>query len=136
MTPEELGQFLDQIGNRVGPAGQHVFEIAVRQQATYAVVGLLFAGLWCWFALIVTLYFVKRGFKETKLETKWVEEHPNASEKQNPYYESYIWYLIALIPLGCLALPLFLIIPDKLIVLLNPEYNALIDILSHLPGAK
>lgn len=32
MTADEIGRILDELGDRLGPAGSHVFELAVRQQ--------------------------------------------------------------------------------------------------------
>jgi len=49
VTPEQITQLLDELGQRLGPAGEHVFQLAVRQAfidgwtmiGLFIVVGLL-----------------------------------------------------------------------------------------------
>ena len=43
MNPEDVGKILDEIGERIGPAGEYAFELAVRQQL---ITGALWTVLW------------------------------------------------------------------------------------------
>ena len=49
MNPEDVGRILDEIGERIGPAGEYAFELAVRQQ-------VIVGALWTVFlAAVITL---------------------------------------------------------------------------------
>jgi len=58
MNPDDLAKILDELGQRLGPTGSHVFELAVRQQVILGVIGLvagvtlvalgIIVGFWEW----------------------------------------------------------------------------------------
>ena len=57
MNPEDIGRILDEIGERIGPAGEYAWEVAVTGHriggfitigAGVAVLGIAAAGLWLW----------------------------------------------------------------------------------------
>lgn len=42
MTAEELSKILDELGERLGPAGEHVFQITMQRVAAEAIVSIVF----------------------------------------------------------------------------------------------
>lgn len=132
MTPEQLGQFLDQIGNRIGPAGAHVFDIAIRQAVISNLVISVITIIWFIVSIIIGLRFSSLWKKDyaTRAATrnKWDEGVPSEEKVLFEGIISISGFIVAAVSL--------LLLPPYLIGLLNPEYTALMDILSHLPGAK
>lgn len=68
MTPEEIGRLLDEIGERIGPAGEYAWAAAVRWTAIQAWFTI---GLW----LAITLAGVVLFLQYRKVDD-W--DHPNA----------------------------------------------------------
>ena len=53
MNPDDIARILDDLGQRLGPTGEYVFSLAVRQVYIDA-----FAGLLCWLAFAVINAFL------------------------------------------------------------------------------
>lgn len=120
MTADELGKILDELGQRLGPTGQHVFQLAVRQIIIEGIIGLI-AGV----VLVVLSVELWRKGKTWILSRETNSYSDDALDKGMP---------IGFMSLG-LAFPfgfgLFLVY-GALTTLTNPEYAALRDILSRI----
>jgi cellulose synthase/poly-beta-1,6-N-acetylglucosamine synthase-like glycosyltransferase len=114
MTPEQLTQFLDELGNRLGPTGSHVFDLAVRYQIISSCISILLA-------LATAIMFTALA--------KWIWK-----KREEMSDEDDIAVVSAIV---CIAYPLLMMIPVLFVFasmnrLLNPEYSAIQDILSRL----
>lgn len=112
MNPDDITRILDELGNRLGPAGQRAFELAVRYKVTDAIVGGLF-GL----ALVSLSVFGAR----------WVYKH-----EFNDPMDRDMAVLIGFLLAGIGALIGSVMVFLDLVTLLNPEYSALRDIIGAL----
>lgn len=64
MNPDEMGQLLDELGKRLGPAGEHVWSLAVQWQSVMGLIGLI-AGLLILIAVPVFLRIVWRVTRDS-----------------------------------------------------------------------
>lgn len=112
MNADEITRLLDELGKRLGPAGEHVFELAVRQQvivSTMWLIGASLVALICLTILVSAIVYVVR--------------HDDTADG----------------PFNAGAIALFLLIPTIVVAvlniptLLNPEYAAMVAILNTLP---
>ena len=118
MTPEQLAQILDELGTRLGPTGQHVFELAVRQvYINAAVVGIIF-GVW----LLITLVAAVPAYR-------W-------SQSGNSYSDRGFVLGTISVFWGIGGLLLFIMVVIYVPSIFNPEYAAIRDILSAIGRAK
>lgn len=112
MNPDDLVKILDELGRRLGPAGEHVFELAVRQVYIDGIT-----------AIILTVAFVVTNLILWPRVARYIEAGPRDGER------GIAGFLLALLDLfiGALVAVWFLIAAPAM---LNPEYAALKDILS------
>jgi hypothetical protein len=108
VNPDDIARILDDLGNRLGPAGEYVFALSVRYVVTDAILGLAFGAIAAVIAVVAA---------------RW------ASRQQ--YEEVLLGYLLAGVLGAIAALFGFL----NLRTLLNPEYAAIRDILSRVIGS-
>lgn len=121
MTPEELGRLLDELGQRIGPAGEHVFQLAVRQAVIDGVIGIIF-GL----TLVIGtgVIFVKA--------VKWILSRESTSSYNDDALDKGFPIGIMSLPAGLLIATGFVSLSSGISSLLNPEYAAIRDILSRI----
>jgi len=55
MTADDLAKILDELGQRLGPAGQHVFALAVRQQLIDGAIGAALIVVLVVLTILVTI---------------------------------------------------------------------------------
>jgi hypothetical protein len=129
MSADELGRILDELGRRLGPAGEHVFALAVRQVYIDGAMSMLAAAVSLavgWQALRTTRRFranawAKWNAKPTNYPS--IDGHP--VEDITVALPSLLGYAVVL--LAVLAAIGFT--STALTNLLNPEYVAIRDIL-------
>lgn len=129
MNPDDIARILDDLGQRLGPAGQYVFGLAVRQafidgllQTGIAVVGLTVVG-------VVVLAAARISRRQ------WARE---SADKRDSYYSKpdildyvFPWMLGGIGGVFAVGFLLILLMTG-LLKLLNPEYAALTDILGRI----
>lgn len=113
MNPDDLARILDELGRRLGPAGEHVFELAVRQVYVDAVA----SGVFLLVVVALTVWALPR-----------IERWRTAEDADR--YDGRSFVLLAPAILWCLVLLVaaywaLASVRD----VLNPEYAALRDIL-------
>ncbi len=108
MNPEDIGRILDEIGERIGPAGEYAWHLTVRQVVIDAVMwGVFGCAL---LGLAVLTYVLLRR---------------NTAESDKP-----------MSVVDCLALASWAAIPGTAIIallgtmLLNPEYHAMLRLIT------
>jgi hypothetical protein len=117
MTPEQLGQFLDELGKRLGPAGDHVYQLAIRQVVISNAVGLAVA--------VAIFAFTFFGVRFVWRRARDADSTDEGFLKVISSIGAIFGFLIGVIWAG-----------TCLVSLLNPEYAALRDILSAIGGVK
>jgi hypothetical protein len=141
MSPEQLGQFLDELGRRLGPAGTHVFEVMVRQVALNALVGMGFALFWfllgmlCVFLGRQIFNYASREYRKEMALKNNTSYRLVVAEKNLAEWCLGAWSVAIVGFLAGTALAVG-IVGTHLPNLLNPEYQAIMDILNRLPGSK
>ena len=63
MNPEDIGRVLDEIGERIGPAGEYAFGLAVRQQIT---LGIIWTAFWL-AVLVISLLVLRSAVRGTEV---------------------------------------------------------------------
>ncbi len=122
MTPDQLGQFLDKLGQYLGPAGSHVFDLAVRQQFIEGLYGLGMLIVLGVIALALTL--VLRGAFVIENAKPNVEDHL-------PWNWRLVIYLFA----WSLFLFVLLLAGSRVVSqLLNPEWAAITSLINTVTG--
>lgn len=135
MTPEQITNLLDQLGQRLGPAGQHIFDLAVRQVYIDAAIGLGFSLV----ALAITLWGTLKAVQFTKAH--WVKAHEayqnGTGYSRKPDWDDYVipWAFVGFV-LFFVAGFLVWVALASLSSLLNPEYAALMNILRAVGGTS
>lgn len=115
MTPDDIIRLLDELGQRLGPAGERVFALAVRQVYAEALVAILA------FAVVVAV-----GAIAAPRLARWASGGDTYSaDRPLAVLMLALPYGMSVIVLGCAAL---LTLPG----LLNPEYAALSRLLSEI----
>lgn len=103
MTPDDLTKLLDALTARLGPTGQHVFDLAVRQVILTNALSLLGGSA----AMVLTIILARVAYR---------------------LYPSGPWDLAALG--SCVAFGVALLVILRAVVpLLNPEYAAIQELL-------
>lgn len=117
MTPEEIARILDELGQRLGPAGQRVFELAVRQQLINGILTEIF-GVVLLSVAVVILIIIRR---------LW--------DSIDSYDRDFVGVFggLAIILLSLAGL---LVLFMGASPLLNPEYAALHDLLYAIGRAR
>jgi len=112
LTPEQLTQLLDELGQRLGPTGEHVFRIAVGYQITSSMMWVIPGVL----LFVLSLVAIPLAFLCAR--------HPGKGGEADWFLMLATGSLLGISGLGLAAFH----IPN----LLNPEYAALRDILSQV----
>lgn len=116
MNPDDLVKILDELGRRLGPTGEYVFALAVRQVYIDSLVTLTTTTLIAVGVVALVLYFVRLTRRLYATENNDVFPYVMA------WFLGGLWAVVVLIvTLVCFT--------DALRNLLNPEYAALRDIL-------
>lgn len=132
MDPTQLTAILDDIGRRIGPAGQHVYELAVRQAVITGVIELV-GGLLLLISAVVIAVVVPLHFKSARRAYEARTLSGGYRYDSGPDRDIYVVVGVVgvaatlIFGAGCVA--------SSVTHLLNPEYVALRDILSTL-GVK
>lgn len=104
MNPSDLAKILDDLGQRLGPTGEHVFQLAVKQQVINGAMGVIALSITFVVGLVIAILTLRRrddaGWQI--LSVSWFA----------------CWALVAVMSIGMIATSL-----------LNPEYAALKEIL-------
>lgn len=114
MTPEQVTNLLDQLGQRLGPAGQHVFELAVRQVFIDGFTMLILTAIF----LAVLGWSVPRIYA-------WAQDGGD-DRAMLGVIAGAVYVLVGI----CLLIGDLAYIP----AMLNPEYAALMNILRAVSG--
>ena len=118
MNAEELGRILDELGERLGPTGAYVFELAVRQVYIDAVVAAISAAV----VLVV-------GAVAARPLYRWVQDNPSFGSRDMAGVLLAGGYAVALVSVLGWAL---IAVPNAF----NPEYAALRGILGAIGGVR
>ena len=122
MNPDDLAQILDDLGHRLGPTGEYVFALAVRQ---VYIDGALSVGL----GLLCTAVAVVITLGCRRLWRREVAEYAAGTSDYCSKPDPFMYYIFGGLAGGgsvVFALGTFSI---GLPLLLNPEYAAIRDIL-------
>ncbi len=120
MDADEIGQILDELGERLGPAGEYVFQLAVRQQ--------LISG-WIALAIFSVLFLLGTCLTWLSVSEFW---KGYTDKNKGPYEDGYLAWLGGAF-LGSIVAFIGLIeLLQGLKRILNPEWYALTDILSRI----
>lgn len=114
MNPDDIIRLLDELGERLGPAGQRVFELAVRQVYVEAITVLAALAI----LIAVGLVFGPRL-------ARWSEGGGAYSDR--PLLAIFVWLGYGGLLVGAVLLVMLVAVPG----IFNPEYAAL----SRLLGA-
>lgn len=104
MNPQDLTQFLDELGKRIGPYGQHAWELLVRQQQIESGVWII-GSLFCLIAICIVYAGVWHITRNT-----YDKEFPRGFAA-----------VFALLGAGTAVFLLFY----NVVIFLNPEYYAI-----------
>jgi hypothetical protein len=131
VNPDDLARILDELGQRLGPAGAYVFGLAVRQVLIGSVLGLSLAvvtGASGYVALRATRKHVAAEWARWNALPEREKDYPHTNGRPDTLGGALWWYLLP----GALFIATALIATFALSRLLNPEYAALTDILSRI----
>lgn len=123
MNPEQFGQYLDELGQRVGPYGDAAWNIAVGYHRTNAIAGLIFGAMVLIIMSIWVLKFAPRI-------APWRETRHYLSGEQEEVTE---WFVGNVIVLSLIAVAAVILMFGNITGAVIPEYHALQDLLSALP---
>lgn len=119
---DDIIKLLDELSKRLSPAEQHIFELAVRQQAIDALTSLIISTIVIIVLSVIIILAWKDGNNrydknhETNLDVNWTIV----------FGGGFVLLAVIAITIGFL--------PQNITKLLNPEYAALKDILSQVTG--
>lgn len=109
MSSDEIVTLLDELGRRLGPAGQHVLELGTRQIITSSIVWIITA-----IAVVIACFLgIRWGWRAWN----------NSEDIGGPILMTFGGFGIA---------TSVIVIATSLIALLNPEWSALTQILTTL----
>lgn len=128
MEPEDLARILDDLGQRLGPTGEYVFALAVRQVVIDASITLAW-GIPTILAVTAVVVWAARFTRQRYAAAKAIEK-PGGYSYERVDLMNYVmpWLMfgfIGSIVLGTAGLA----VTHQLGRLLNPEYAAIRDIL-------
>jgi hypothetical protein len=131
MNPDDLARILDELGQRLGPTGEYVFALAVRQVYIDAFLGLLVSIPVLIGVTLGTLWGIRasrrawaadvKAYAEGKSRWSLIRNQPDLVDYAFPW----LFGGMAIVVVGGVAGTLF---AASLADLLNPEYAALRDI--------
>lgn len=130
MTPEQMTQLLDDLGKRLGPTGQHVFELATRQVYINGVICMTLAVLL--FAGAIMTVVIALLYHRSQL-ARYEKDKENAWSHEPDIFAPLLIGGVTSCFLGAFGLWALIY---GLPLLLNPEYAAIRDILSAIGGAR
>lgn len=125
MNPEDIGRILDEIGERIGPAGEYAWQITVRQ---VYLEGILWGAVASIFVLLATvaLIFIWRDYYERRRQYGAME---SPSRYDRPGADGHAFLSVGVVGLQIVA-TFFGI--ASVIQLLNPEYHAMVWLLGSI----
>ena len=123
MNADDLGKILDELGQRLGPAGEHVYSVLVKQavvsgivQVTAAIVVLALMTA----AIVVTYKFAQH------------DAHRERTGYSGQFDPTGYLLLGGFVTVACVIFAsVFFLLGVQ--ALLNPEYQAIRDLLTRLP---
>ena len=118
VNPDDLARILDELASRLGPGGEYVFGLAVRQALIDGIIGTVVGT-------VILLAAVVGIGKAIGLSRSQLADNTEFMDVAFPWVFGGI---IAMVPVGFGAMSL----GSGLSKLLNPEYAALTDILSRI----
>lgn len=120
MNAAEIARILDMLGERLGPTGQYVFALAVRQQFIEGVMAAAVLALILGLAVLAQALWLKNCFEYDR----------KADERDRFGATGIVVTSLAgwMIPFACLLAGL----PYAVGKLLNPEYAAIRDLLDQI----
>lgn len=121
MNPDDLARILDELGQRLGPTGEHVFQLAVRQVVIDATLGLAWSIPVLIAVTIATVWGLRLSVRKYRIA--------KANEPID-YFFPWLFAGMAIFPVGGTAATVLL---ANLARIANPEYAALRDIIGSLP---
>lgn len=119
MNPDDVAKILDELGKRLGPAGSHVFELAVRQQVIQGIITLATQGIVIALGLVAVAVGIWLHKKEIKAGTNW------PTDPTIGFFVSFVGGLVV----GLALFMLLITLPTTITQLINPEYAAIKEIL-------
>lgn len=130
MNPDDLTRILDEIGQRLGPSGEYVFALAVRQVVIDAVLTIawvvpflvLIAAATAWAARFTLWHYREAKAKADQKGSGIYRDRVDISDYVLPWL---LGSTLGTMVVGAVTLMLF----TQISRLLNPEYAALRDIL-------
>lgn len=128
MHPEDVARILDDLGQRLGPAGEYVFGLAVRQAFIDGILGTL-VGVGLFVGVLVIAVIGARHIRiEWARKCAQADSYSSADPVLGVGFPAAIGGLVLALPGGFAVVQLLVALPK----LLNPEYAALMDILSRI----
>ncbi len=115
MTADDIGKILDELGQKLGPAGQYVFGLAVRQVYIDGIV-----------AIVVAIAVTALGLIVGPRLYRWIADDPNS------FSDRGLVGMFAGIGYAFLVGSALVLVVAAVPSMANPEYAAIRDILSHL----
>ena len=127
MNPEDVGRILDEIGERIGPAGEYAWGLAVRQVYIEGTIGSILGSALAIATLVAgvgALVLIYRRYLADLERTKGAGRY----DRTDPF--GYVLSALAVLSLGGAAFGFCLTWAVLAIQqLLNPEYHAMIRLL-------
>lgn len=130
MNPEDVGRILDEIGERIGPAGEYAWTITVRQVWIEAIVwgSIALVGA---VAMVVALVVIWRMYLTKVRRYDNPDERPGGYRASSYRPEADGYAFVSIAPLFGLAISV-VVLAASLTKLLNPEYHAMVRLLERL----
>lgn len=140
MTVTDLAALLDELGRRLGPAGQHVFELAVRQVYIDGIIRCIGSGVVAVVLLAAWLYIARwtrrRWSAEQALYADGKGRWSSIGQRGPDLFDYAYPFGFGSLFLGLAFLIALATVAGSLARLLNPEYAAIRDILAAVGGVK
>ena len=134
MNPEDVGRILDEIGERIGPAGEYAWQLTVRQVYLEGILGTLIGGLVTAVLLVVTIgvpVYARRLYLRAK--ASYANGTGDPYRYNRPSADNYGF------PAGLVAMVSgfgFMFTGAwtywSALMLLNPEYHAMVRLLERI----
>lgn len=144
MNPEDIGRILDEIGERIGPAGEYAWTITVKQVFIDSGVGLVIGAVLLLLSIALIVFGLRSGNVDAEevariLDAKAKEEsqlYPhtwqNYFDANNVTFESAGTALAAFLVGICGVVVALIVLAFNATPILNPEYHAMIRLLDRV----